>query len=65
MVNRAMQARIASMVRAATGNVLRTGVQPVSTASHEPNIRIETDSGAKGVVNTVQILSSEVKRGAQ
>ena len=60
-----MQAKIASMARAAAGNVLRAGVQPDVVALHEPAIRIETVSGAKGMINTVQILSSEVRRGAQ
>jgi hypothetical protein len=64
-VIKAMEAKTASMARAATGNVLRDRVQLVDVALHEPAIRIETVSGAKGVINTVLILSSEVKRGAR
>jgi hypothetical protein len=64
-VIKAMQDKTASVARAATGYTLRDGVQPVDVASHDPAIRIETVSGAKGVIIIVLILSSEVKRGAQ
>ena len=51
--------------RPAAGYMLKNGTHPVEVALHTPSIRIDTVSGAKGVISKAETLRTDVNMGAR